>query len=76
MDLSDLPFSQVSIRSRSGGNNLVSVKDFLKMSRFERLEVVSENRIEFLDSDRTIPVIEAVRAIHEYESAMKRNSEN
>ncbi|HCX22556.1 MAG: hypothetical protein CMB80_04915 [Flammeovirgaceae bacterium] len=56
----------VSIKVSEGGHNLMEIEKFIEMSLTQRLQLLTEKRISFLDEDgNKVPLIEGVRYANE-----------
>ncbi|NJM93593.1 MAG: hypothetical protein HC842_02070 [Cytophagales bacterium] len=57
---------QIAVKVSDGGYNLISVNDFLKMPMMERMEMMLQKRIQYLDEvGNVIPILEATRQMGE-----------
>ncbi|WP_109829289.1 hypothetical protein [Reichenbachiella versicolor] len=60
---------QISIKVKSG-YNLISVDNYIKMSAKDRVGLISQKRIQFLDVEgNTIPLMRAVKSINKAKAA-------
>ena len=56
----------ISVKQSQGGYNLIDVNQFLQMDRGERMKLILERRVQFLDeAGGVIPVKQAIKMLYD-----------
>lgn len=58
------PVHNISVQQPGGGHNLISPKDFLGLPSADRINLIMQGKVSFLDEDgNIIPSMDAVKSL-------------